>query len=73
MAVKVIVPSKTYNAKYLGVEFKDGVGIFEDEKLAKEIAEALGYEIEEIEPKDEPKDEPKKAPARKKSTKKVEE
>lgn len=73
MAVKVIVPNKFYNAVFMGVEFKEGVGIFEDEKAAKEVATMLGYKIEKIdEPKAEEKPEPKKAP-KKKATKKVEE
>lgn len=48
MAVKVIVPSKTYNEKYFGVDFVNGVGIFEDEKLAYKISEILGYKVENI-------------------------
>lgn len=62
MAVKVIVPNKGYNEVFLGVEFKDGVGIFEDEALAKSVAETLGYEIEEIKEA--------KAPAKKSAPKK---
>ncbi|MGG4390481.1 hypothetical protein ABEU97_20315 [Priestia megaterium] len=65
MAVKVIVPSEIYNEVAFGVQFEQGVGIFEDEKYAKEIADTLGYKVEKVEAK--------KAPAKRKSTKKVEE
>ena len=67
MAVKVIVPSKTYNEKYLDVQFENGVGIFEDEKLAKSIAQVLGYKVEAIKAE---KPEPKKTTKR--AAKKVE-
>lgn len=67
MAVKVVVPSKTYNEKYLGVQFENGEGIFEDEKLAKSIAKVLGYRVEEIKSE---KPEPKKSTKR--AAKKVE-
>lgn len=67
MAVKVIVPSRTYSEKYLGVQFENGEAVFEDEALAKSIAEVLGYKIEKIEAE---KPEPKK-PA-KRAAKKVE-
>lgn len=70
MAVKVIVPSKTYNANYLGVQFLNGVGVFEDEALAKEVAKTLGYQVEAI--KAEPKAEPRKATAKKKAPAKKE-
>lgn len=66
MAVKVIVPSKTYNDVYMGVKFENGVGIFEDEQLGKDVASVLGYEIEKPEPV-------KKAPAKKAPAKKKEE
>lgn len=73
MAVKVIVPSKKYNAKYLGVQFVNGVGVFEDEALAKSIAKTLGYQVEPIEEKSEPKATAKKTTTAKKApTKKVE-
>lgn len=71
MAVKVIVPSRTYNEKAFGVQFVNGEATFEDEKLAKDIAVALGYEIEKLE-KPEVKAPAKKQPA-KRSAKKVEE
>lgn len=48
MAVKVIVPNKHYNEQYFGVQFKDGVAVFEDEKLAKSVSNRLGYRIEPI-------------------------
>lgn len=67
MAVKVIVPNTHYNAVFLGVQFKDGVGIFEDEELAKNIAQTLGYKVEPIE---EEKAEAKKAPEKKSTAKK---
>lgn len=60
MAVKVIVPSKTYNANYLGVQFENGVGVFEDEALAKEVAKTLGYKVEHVTEK--------KAPAKRATT-----
>ncbi|MEH7117208.1 hypothetical protein V7128_07270 [Neobacillus vireti] len=64
MAVKVIVPNPNYSETFVGVEFKNGVGVFEDEKLGKEIAEAFGYKVEADEPKKAPA---KKAPAKKKA------
>jgi hypothetical protein len=64
MAVKVIVPNKQYSDVFMGVRFENGVGIFEDEKVAREIADFFGYEIEELEPK-------KKSPARKAPAKKA--
>lgn len=69
MAVKVIVPNKHYNTTAFGVQFVDGVAVFEDEAFAKQVAERFGYQIEvEEKPKAE-----KKAPAKKKAPKKEEE
>ncbi|MCY7797404.1 hypothetical protein MOD64_06505 [Bacillus spizizenii] len=65
MAVKVIVPNENYSEMFQGVQFKNGEGIFEDEKLGKSIAETLGYRVEAI--KAEKKAPAKKAPAKKKS------
>lgn len=62
MAVKVIVPNKFFNGKRAGVKFVDGVGVFDNDKLGKEIAERFGYEVENV---------PKKAPAKKASPKKA--
>jgi FAD synthase len=69
MAVKVIVPNPNYSEFFVGVEFKNGVGLFEDEKLGKEIAETFGYKVEPVE---EVKAEPKKAAAKKAPKKKAE-
>jgi len=55
MAVKVTVPNPDFNKKKLGVQFKDGVGIFDDEKKATTFARRFGYEIE---PYDEEEDKP---------------
>jgi len=44
--IKVIVPNKGYNAEFAGVHFINGIGLFEDEALAKQIAADFGYEIE---------------------------
>ncbi|MFA2595275.1 hypothetical protein ABR772_25835 [Bacillus cereus] len=44
--IKVIVPNKGYNAEFAGVHFVNGVGLFEDEALGKQIAADFGYEIE---------------------------
>lgn len=71
MAVKVIVPSKTYNERAFGVQFVNGEAVFKDEKLAKDIASALGYEVQKL-AEDKPKAPAKKQPV-KKETKKVEE
>lgn len=65
MAVKVIVPSETYNETFWGVQFVNGVGIFEDEEKARNIAQILGYKVEPIE---EPKKETPKKSAPKKAT-----
>ena len=64
MAVKVITPSKTYNGKYCGVQFTNGVGIFEDEQLAKQVASTLGYQVEKVEAEKAPAKETPKAPAK---------
>ena len=75
MAVKVIVPSKTYNEEYFGVKFVDGVGIFGDEAKARSIAQILDYKVEPIEEKKEApkKSAPKKTTAPKKATPKKDE
>lgn len=66
--IKVIVPNKKYNERYFGVQFVDGVAIFEDEKEGKAIADRLGYEVVEekkVPTKTKPKAPVKKAPAKK--------
>ncbi|WP_407708533.1 hypothetical protein ACIU4M_00795 [Bacillus altitudinis] len=76
MAIKVVVPNKSYNEVFLGVQFTNGEGIFEDEKLAKEIADTLGYEIvkDQAEPETVEEEKPKrKAPVKKKTVKKADE
>jgi len=76
MAVKVVVPNKSYNESFLGVQFTNGEGIFEDEKLAKEIADTLGYEIvkDQAEPEIVEEEKPKKkTQAKKKTVKKADE
>lgn len=68
MAVKVIVPNINYNEFYFGVQFKDGVAIFEDEAEARKIAARLDYIVEPIEaekPKAKPKTKAKKTPTKK--------
>lgn len=73
MAVKVIVPSATYDEEYWGVKFNNGVGIFEDEDKARSIAKILGYKVEPLEPAEPPKKTaPRKAPT-KRATKKGDE
>lgn len=72
MAVKVTVPNKNYNEFYFGVQFKNGVAVFEDGAKGKEVASRLGYEVEEIstEKSEEKKPAPKRKPARKTTGKK---
>lgn len=65
MPVKVIVPNKNYNESYFGEQFVNGVAVFEDEKKGREIAERLGYQVEEI------KVEKPKAPVKRKPAKKA--
>jgi FAD synthase len=73
--VKVVVPNKAYRGVIAGVQFHNGVGIFEDEKLAKQIAEQFGFEVveDQAEVKEEKPVETKedKKPAPKKRTKKA--
>lgn len=45
MAYKVIVPNKNFNGFRGGVQFTKGEAIVEDEKVAKMLAESLGYEV----------------------------
>jgi len=49
MAIKLRVSNPNYNeyVEQWGVQFSEGVGIFENEDKAKEIALTLGYEIVE--------------------------
>lgn len=63
--VKVITPSKIFNGVRGGVAFHKGVGIFTDEKLAKEVATKFGYKMEVEKPKPAPKPTPKPKPAAK--------
>lgn len=72
MAVKVTVPNKNYNEFYFGVQFKNGVAVFEDEKKGKEVASRLGYQVEEIPAvkAEENKPAPKRKPAKKATEKK---
>jgi len=71
MAVEVHVPNKSYSGVLSGVHFHRGVGIFEDEKKAHELAEQFGFEViaaggqEEAEPVEE------KPKAKRKPRKKV--
>lgn len=69
MAAKVIVPNKHYSEFYFGVQFKNGVAVFEDEDRAKRIADRMGYEVEPIkaDTKEDSKAAPKKAPAKRKA------
>jgi hypothetical protein len=46
--VEMHVPNKSYEGYYGGVRFSKGVGVFTDEKKARELAERYGYEIVEI-------------------------
>lgn len=61
MAIKVRVPNGSFNGIRGGVVFTNGVGIFEDEKLGRQVADSFGYEVIE---------EKKKATAKKTTTKK---
>ncbi|MGE6629605.1 hypothetical protein [Bacillus sp. NPDC077027] len=73
MAVKVVVPNKSYNEVFLGIQFANGEGIFEDEKLAKEIADTLGYEIVKDQEEPEIVEEEKPKKKKKKTVKKEDE
>lgn len=53
MAMKVIIPNANFNGIFRNVYFKNGEGIFKDEKEAKILAQTLGYKIEEIKEKKE--------------------
>lgn len=68
MAIKIKVPNANFNGERGGVQFKNGVGIFEDEELGKRIAYDKGYEIIELDKEKETKAETKKTT--KKTTKK---
>lgn len=46
--VEMHVPNKQYDGYYGGVRFHNGVGVFDDVELAKELAGRYGYEIVEI-------------------------
>lgn len=84
MAIEMHVPNKSYDGYYGGVRFHKGVGVFEDEKLAKELAKRYSYELvkvdgeteaavvveEEVAAEDVEKPEPKKK-SRKKATPKA--
>jgi hypothetical protein len=45
MAVEVHVPNKSYSGVLSGVHFHRGVGVFEDEAKARELAEQFGFEV----------------------------
>jgi len=45
LAYKVIVPDKNFNDIRCGVKFTKGEAIVEDEKVAKMLAESLGYKV----------------------------
>ncbi|WP_042338035.1 hypothetical protein [Bacillus andreraoultii] len=73
MAIKVKVPLNSFNGYRGGVKFRNGIGVFEDEEHGRFIAESLGYEIIEDEPKKkstkkEDKDEDKETEAKRKTT-----
>jgi hypothetical protein len=64
--VEIHVPNKSYNGYQGEVKFNRGVAVFEDEKLAKVLAERYGYELVKIEASKEVKEvkeeKPKAAP-----------
>ncbi|MDR7207594.1 hypothetical protein [Priestia megaterium] len=45
MAVEVHVPNKSYSGVLSGVHFHRGIGVFEDEAKARELAEQFGFEV----------------------------
>jgi hypothetical protein len=73
--VEIHVPNKSYNGYQGEIKFNRGVAVFEDEKLAQELADRYGYEIvkpeavEEVKEvkEDKPKPTPKKRATRKKA------
>lgn len=67
MAIKLKVPNPNFNGVRGGVKFEKGVGVFEDEKLGREVAASLGYEIIE----DKKPTEKKTTSAKKTATKKT--
>jgi hypothetical protein len=48
--VKVIVPNPQYAGTIAEVRFHNGVGHFEDAKLAERIAAQFGFEVEKEKP-----------------------
>lgn len=58
MVIKIKVPNKNYEGVIAGVLFTRGEAIFENEDLAKRIADDLGYALV-CEAKPEPVEEPK--------------
>lgn len=71
MAVKVIVPSKTYNEKAFGVQFVNGEATFEDEQLANNVAETLGYKVVQLDGADSEPEAKGKAPAKRQPAKRT--
>ncbi len=65
------VPNKGYEGYYGGVRFHKGVGIFEDEELAKELAKRYGYEVVKVDGEKEAEAGEKTAPKKKSPRKNV--
>lgn len=70
--VEMHVPNKSYDGYYGGVKFTNGVGVFTDVAVAKDLAKRYGYELVEIKEEKEVKDvkEVAEKPAPKKRTRK---
>ncbi|MDC3413966.1 hypothetical protein [Terrihalobacillus insolitus] len=65
MAIKVKVPNENFDGERGGVKFEKGIGVFEDEKVGRELAASFGYEVIEEKKaakKEAPKEEEKEAP-----------
>lgn len=46
--VEMHVPNKSYDGYYGGVKFTNGVGVFTEVEVAKDLAKRYGYTIVEI-------------------------
>lgn len=68
VAIKVKVSNPSFNGFRGGVRFYNGEATFEDEAKGRKLAEALGYEVIEL---DTPKKTTKKATSTKKTTRKT--
>ncbi|MFR7272450.1 hypothetical protein ACLVL5_06100 [Streptococcus pneumoniae] len=48
MAIEMHVPNKSYDGYYGGVRFHKGVGVFEDESMAEDLAKRYSYELVKV-------------------------